>query len=201
MFLFRWNHHEPVNQRTVHGLGSKSISSVLFFTCLWSMVSKWVQFCIFWSFFFKWFKTIFLLLLQVLFGELRPHFLDTCRPDALQTCQPGVYVTEYECTNNIDSSWFVRDASKSFPSGHSSTSFYEAIFLIWFLQARSPRIRSKLLLPTIQCTILLYALLCSISRITDNRHHWWDVLAGAKIGILFASLTVRVHLHYSFFLL
>lgn len=125
------------------------------------------------------------------------------------------YVVDYKCTNDIDSSWFIRDASKSFPSGHSSTSFYEAVFVIWlvfwnkshefilfmlnnifvsfkprYLQMRSPRIRSRLLIPTIQCVFLLFACLCSLSRITDHRHHWWDVLAGAKIGILFASLTV-----------
>ncbi|XP_055320089.1 phospholipid phosphatase 3-like isoform X2 [Sitodiplosis mosellana] len=125
---------------------------------------------------------------KVLFGELRPHFLETCQPDALQTCTGESYVIDYKCTNDIDSSWFVRDASKSFPSGHSSTSFYEAVFLIWYLQMRTPKLRSKLLLPTLQCIFLLYACLCSISRITDNRHHWWDVLAGAKIGIIFASL-------------
>lgn len=91
-----------------------------------------------------------------MFGELRPHFLDTCRPDALQTCTGGYvfsklwlkkivliffvvflfcrqYVVDYKCTNDIDSSWFVRDASKSFPSGHSSTSFFEAVFLIWWV--------------------------------------------------------------------
>lgn len=28
-------------------------------------------------------------LFQVLFGELRPHFLDTCRPDSYQTCTGG----------------------------------------------------------------------------------------------------------------
>lgn len=26
---------------------------------------------------------------KVIFGELRPHFLDTCRPDALETCVAG----------------------------------------------------------------------------------------------------------------
>lgn len=41
------------------------------------------------------------------------------------------YVVDWHCTNNIDNSWFVRDASKSFPSGHSSTAFFEAVFLIW----------------------------------------------------------------------
>lgn len=47
-------------------------------------------------------------------------------------CRFRQYVVDYKCTNDIDSSWFVRDASKSFPSGHSSTSFYEAVFLIWY---------------------------------------------------------------------
>lgn len=66
------------------------------------------------------------------------------------------------------------------------------VYLIFrYLQMRSPKIRSRMLIPTIQCIFLLYACLCSASRITDNRHHWWDVLAGAKIGILFASLVVN----------
>lgn len=28
-------------------------------------------------------------LFKVLFGELRPHFLDSCRPEGLDTCTPG----------------------------------------------------------------------------------------------------------------
>lgn len=59
---------------------------------------------------------------------------------------------------------------------------------------RTPRIRSRLLIPTIQAMFLLYAFLCSISRITDNRHHWWDVMAGSIIGIAFASFTVLIEL-------
>lgn len=71
-----------------------------------------------------------------------------------------------------------------------SSSFKICWLISRYLQVRTPKIRSKLLIPTIQAFFLLFALLCSISRITDNRHHWWDVLAGAKIGILFASLVV-----------
>lgn len=65
-------------------------------------------------------------------------------------------------------------------------------YFIRYLQMRSPRIRSRLLLPTLQCSFLLYACLCSLSRITDHRHHWWDVLAGAKLGVLFAAITVSL---------
>lgn len=39
------------------------------------------------------------------------------------------YIDYYECTNEKDYSYFVRDASKSFPSGHASISVYGSISL------------------------------------------------------------------------
>lgn len=65
-----------------------------------------------------------------------------------------------------------------------------------YLQVRSPRIRSRLLIPILQSIFILCASLCSFSRITDHRHHWWDVLAGATIGIVFATATV---INFQFF--
>lgn len=60
-----------------------------------------------------------------------------------------------------------------------------------YLQARIPVIRSKLLIPTLQSFLLLWAIFCSVSRITDHRHHWWDVLTGGLFGALVAWLTVN----------
>jgi membrane-associated phospholipid phosphatase len=31
----------------------------------------------------------------------------------------------------------------------------------------------------------------AMSRISDHRHHWWDVLAGAIVGLVTAYHTVR----------
>ena len=39
---------------------------------------------------------------------------------------------------------------------------------------------------------------CSISRIIDKRHHWWDVLAGVIGGISLAVITVRNYEPYEF---
>ena len=39
---------------------------------------------------------------------------------------------------------------------------------------------------------LLWALVCSLSRITDHRHHWWDVVAGSVVGVVSALYTVRM---------
>lgn len=64
--------------------------------------------------------------------------------------------------------------------------------MIWYLQHRSPNLKSKLLLPFIQCCFFAWSALVSLSRITDRRHHWWDVVCGAILGIVFAWLTVSL---------
>ncbi|KAH0999198.1 hypothetical protein HUJ05_006811 [Dendroctonus ponderosae] len=35
-------------------------------------------------------------------------------------------------------------------------------------------------------------LVCSLTRITDRRHHWWDVLTGTIIALFGAAYTIRV---------
>lgn len=41
----------------------------------------------------------------------------------------------------------------------------------------------QLLKPLLVCVCLLWGVLCSLSRITDRRHHWWDVVAGSILGV------------------
>lgn len=125
--------------------------------------------------------------IKIYSGEHRPHFLDTCKPDVV--CEGNEYVSTYICTNTDDRPYFVRDASKSFPSGHSSVSVYEAIFMIWYLQRRIPKLQSAMALPLCQFLMGLWGIFCPISRVIDNRHHWWDVLAGFLIGVVTAILT------------
>lgn len=33
---------------------------------------------------------------------------------------------------------------------------------------------------------------CSLSRIADKKHHWWDVLAGATLGTSCVFYTLRL---------
>lgn len=126
--------------------------------------------------------------MKILIGEPRPHFLDTCRPREAENCTDQ-YVRSYTCTNTVDSDWFVSDSSKSFPSGHAALSVYTTIFLVWYLQNRLPN-RTMFLKPWLQCLISLWAVTCSLTRIGDNRHHWWDVLAGSIFGVIFSIVTV-----------
>lgn len=79
-----------------------------------------------------------------------------------------------------------------FALGHASISMYTALFLIWYLQCRIPKLQSMFFVPFLQSLLMIWVCLCSISRITDHRHHWYDVLAGALLGVIFAIYTCHV---------
>jgi phosphatidate phosphatase len=51
---------------------------------------------------------------------------------------------------------------------------------------------AKYLVAALQMIILLWPIFCSISRITDHRHHYWDVAAGLVIGVVMAIFTVNI---------
>lgn len=65
----------------------------------------------------------------------------------------------------------------------------------WFIQSRIPSNTTFLLVPWLQCLCLMWAMLCSFTRITDHRHHWWDVLAGFILGAIMAVFTVSFSDH------
>ncbi|KAF6774614.1 hypothetical protein AHF37_07704 [Paragonimus kellicotti] len=76
--------------------------------------------------FFGYFATILITDVgKVAVGRLRPHFVDACGPVPVETTLLG-YVSAYRCQKNPEKLF---DLMKSFPSGHSSTAIYSAVFL------------------------------------------------------------------------
>ena len=83
----------------------------------------------------------------------------------------------------------IDESRLSFPSGHSSLSFYSMTFLIIFIN-QTWNCRSMGLLPRIfQVLLFSLAFYVGLSRIVDNKHHPTDVIGGALIGILIAIIT------------
>ncbi|KAJ8380938.1 hypothetical protein SKAU_G00017160 [Synaphobranchus kaupii] len=121
-------------------------------------------------------------------GRLRPHFLDVCKP-VWETinCKTGDYIENFTCTGD---STMVNEARLSFYSGHSSFSMYCMLFLVLYIQARLGAEWARLLRPTIQFFLISAALYVGLSRVSDYKHHWSDVLAGLIQGFIIAILTV-----------
>lgn len=122
-------------------------------------------------------------------GAHRPHFFETCLPDRMLNCTLGTFVNSYECTNKSESMVNILDASMSFFSGHAASCVFSCLFICWYLQLRS-KSTSLFLVPFVQTSLLCLAYFGSISRVFDHRHHWWDVLTGAFLGVVTTFHTV-----------
>ena len=61
-----------------------------------------------------------------------------------------------------------------------------------YLQARFLWKGSKLLRHFLQVVVIYAAIYVCLSRITDYKHHWSDVLSGVVIGVFVAALTVCI---------
>jgi len=100
----------------------------------------------------------------------------------------------------------VREARKSFLSGHASFSFYSAVFLVLYLQIRLSNtqgfskpnsLRSrvfegiKIFRPLTQWMLMALAAWITFTRISDYKHHPMDVFTGGVVGSLIAYLTIH----------
>jgi diacylglycerol diphosphate phosphatase/phosphatidate phosphatase len=132
----------------------------------------------------------------------RPNFYSLCEFD----------VNKLQCMSPLEK---IREASLSFPSGHSSFSFCGMTFLMLFLLGRVALITSSssITLPPsggsrviklAQYKSILGVLCCLVpwswsffiasSRIVDKWHHPSDVVAGSLLGI--AAATISYHAFY-----
>ena len=173
---------------------------------------------------------------KVNIGEYRPHFLQLCglidkdgeKSNLCKDTQWNVGLNfSTQCPNSKnnpygltheDWSKKLEDARKSFLSGHSSFSFYSAIFLALYLKARLSNLRSKekymgskigivwaewILLvfktirPFLQVSYVALAFFIALGRVSDYYHHPRDVITGGLLGTLGAFLTYTeiAHLH------
>ncbi|EEB19850.1 Lipid phosphate phosphohydrolase, putative [Pediculus humanus corporis] len=142
----------------------------------------------------KYYSGLFFLILLIqaskcLIAAPRPHFFDTCKPDKAINCTTEFFF-EYKCTNINIPKQMMYDSLRSFPSGHAAMGMYMALFMIWFLQIKIPR-RHQITVAFFQCIFFSWGLFCGLSRLTDRRHHWWDILGGSILGLCVAAFLIR----------
>lgn len=120
-------------------------------------------------------------------GRPRPDVIARCMPRAGSAdAQPYGLVTAAICTQTDNS--ILNDGFKSFFSGHSSICFGGLGYLSLWIAARVHVLdqRGEVWKTFIVLVPLLAASLVALSRIQDARHHPFDVIFGAIVGMLVA---------------
>ncbi len=151
-------------------------------------------------------SSTFQVFIKWIVGGLRPHFYDVCKPDLSlvlaqdqfsATDQGGVGYQDYMftaevCTGPTNSVW---NALESFPSGHATTIFAGMVFLYLYLNAKLKVFSNYH--PAMWKLVILYmpilgACLIAGTLTVDRSHNWYDIIAGAIIGIVFAFSAYRM---------
>lgn len=132
--------------------------------------------------------------LKYTIGRLRPHFFSVCLPDVCNgSTIPYKYYEHFVCTNPlyINNKRIMKEIRLSFPSGHSSFSMYTMSYFAIYLHKRMTWDGSILLKHTLQFLAILSALFTAMTRVSDYKHHWSDVLCGLSLGATIAIITSR----------
>ncbi|XP_066154816.1 putative phosphatidate phosphatase [Euwallacea fornicatus] len=128
-------------------------------------------------------------------GRLRPHFYTMCLPSTNCSSPENyhVYHTDFTCTNPlyIHNKRLMKEMRLSFPSGHSSFSMYTMVYFAIYLQKRMTWDGSKLLRHTLQFLAVLSSVFTAMTRVSDYKHHWSDVLSGLLLGTIIAWIVAR----------
>ncbi|XP_005183352.2 putative phosphatidate phosphatase [Musca domestica] len=127
-------------------------------------------------------------------GRLRPHFFAVCQPILPDgtTCEnpmnQGRYIEDFTCRGLDYPAKIIKESHLSFPSGHASFTSFTMIYTAIYLHKRLTCSRSKMFKHLLQFIFLMFAWYTSLTRVSDYKHHWTDVLAGALIGTAYAII-------------
>lgn len=125
-------------------------------------------------------------------GRLRPYFMSVCVPDysRFNCTSNGLTGMVYNpissgdiCTGDANA---IKEARYSFPSGHSSFSWFTMLFTIIYLEARLQLVCFRYVKTTIQMACFITAWVTVLSRVSDYHHRFTDILAGSILGIVVA---------------
>jgi diacylglycerol diphosphate phosphatase/phosphatidate phosphatase len=114
---------------------------------------------------------LFVNIVKLCVGRLRPDFLARCVPDAAGVCSGAARA--------------IIEGRKSFPSGHAALSSAGLIFLAIALAAHLSSRPSRcgvVWRAAVVWAVWMVPLLVGLSRVADYWHHWSDVATGLAIG-------------------
>ncbi|XP_060584287.1 phospholipid phosphatase-related protein type 5-like [Ruditapes philippinarum] len=127
---------------------------------------------------------IFVDVIKMITGRLRPNFLEVCQVDLTLCAKNGNIGGDELCTNEDDIE--LRHARTSFPSLRAAMTGYAAIYLSIYIHGALRTRSVRVLRPFLSLVFTMLALLCGLAELGLNHNFWTDVVVGWAMGIAMA---------------
>ena len=123
-------------------------------------------------------------------GRPRPDLIDRCQPSTTHDPTPFGLSSYTICQGDPA---LIKDGFKSWPSGHSSSSFAGLFYLTLWLCGKLHVMDNRgevwktavVMIPSVAASLI------ALSRIMDARHHPFDVISGCILGTFTAYVSYR----------
>lgn len=126
---------------------------------------------------------IFVDVLKLMTGRLRPNFLEICDPNR-SFCNNITHYGDDLCSEQDVMT--LRNARTSFPSLFSALTAYSSVFTSIYIHGALRTRAVRILRPFLAFAFTVLALLCGLSEIGLSKSFWTDVVVGFGMGIVCA---------------
>lgn len=127
---------------------------------------------------------IFVDVIKMITGRLRPNFLEVCQVNMTLCALNGNIGGDELCRNKDEIE--LRHARSSFPSLRSAMTAYAAIYLSIYIHGALRTRSVRVLRPFLSLVFTMLALLCGLTELGLNHNHWTDIVVGWALGIAMA---------------
>lgn len=127
---------------------------------------------------------IFVDVIKLVTGRLRPNFLEVCGVNRTLCGVNGNWGGDELCTNKDELE--IRHARGSFPSLKSAMTAFAAVYLAIYIHGALRTRSVRVLRPFLSLVFAMLALLCGLTQMGLNQNYWTDVIAGFALGIVMA---------------
>ncbi|XP_046331540.1 phospholipid phosphatase-related protein type 5-like [Haliotis rufescens] len=124
---------------------------------------------------------VFVDIIKVIVGRLRPDFLEVCQLNHTRCVTTG---GDEMCLNT--DKFDLREARTSFPSLNASLTSYSAIFIAIYIHGAMRAHTVRILRPFLSLIFIMLSLLCGLTEYVLCRSHWTDVATGFAMGLVLA---------------
>ncbi|XP_041356719.1 phospholipid phosphatase-related protein type 5-like [Gigantopelta aegis] len=128
---------------------------------------------------------IFVDIIKIMIGRLRPNFLELCQVNSTGCNQSYGALSGDEMCLNTDK-YAIREGRTSFPSMNAALTSFASVFIAIYIHGAMHAHSVRIIRPFLSLVFVMLSLMCGLAEIALCQSYWTDVVVGYGMGVVLA---------------